>query len=419
MLATESGVQVQAPGSPTPQNTSFVGSADAIAVQCVGIQPSDPSVWLAGTGLGVPEGGIFKLTCVGGASTLVCQTRKLGSAVLDIEQAGDSSKVVLATNRSLSAESGVLRCSNDGTNSQPVVGAEGWAIRYLEIDPLQPKRGIAMTAFGSQSVSNDYGENWSPPTIHVPFLGTVELLVASVHREGHLYLSESGAGFWRSDDFGATWAPLTGTGLGEKALVESPNVPDVIWAVDSLNRFFVSGDAGSSWGQPNASFANSSLNDLGFDPATGTILFATSSGLFEESGTVIGLGGPTEGSAGFRPRIFFDGLLGPGNAGFAFRGDRLLGGAPVFQVISMSEVSLPNFGGTLHVGGPFALQFLTLANGPTGSPGKGSFSRSAPVPANPALTGATFVSQFLVGDAGAADPSGFAVSGGVRLVGQP
>ena len=303
VFRTPIGVYRQAAGSSVQEATAWATGPQPAASRSLAIDPANPDWWLVGTAdVGGPAQVVI-LTDDG--TTLNASDLSLtGGAIRDLAFSPElTSTEVLATfDGGGASQAGIYRSTNSGKNFSPVPSTAGFALRFVEFDPFDPLRVIAMDAFGFQTRSFDGGQTWSPLAPGTPFLGQVRFLETSVHTPGRLYASESGAGFWRSDDFGSTWSSLGGTGVGEKAFVESPNVPDTLWVIDDLNRYSLSCDGGESFGTPNASFVGTLLRDLELDPATGSLLIGTDAlGLSELTAPVVALGQAVQGSGGFRP----------------------------------------------------------------------------------------------------------------------
>ena len=311
----------------------------------------------------------------------------------------------------------ILRSTDAGQNWIEIAGTTGWATRAIAFDPHTSGRVLQLSENNQWSGSLDGGQSWLPLQPAWPGTGPATFLEFDPFEPGVLYRGDTGVGLQRSDNDGASWTPLGVTLQYDSGIELHPDVPGLLWVSDANGKILLSTDRGDSFSELWDVHLDSDGASLALDTSTGGLLIGTTAASTWEqplASPFVRLGDGSPGTGGVVPRHFPSGGLSElGNATFALGGDRVVGGGIAVLAIGTSELAVPIFGGTSYPFGVFLLE-VAVASGTPGVAGDGAFAITLPVPSNPGLVGLTLVSQFGVLDAGAADPSGFALSPGLR-----
>lgn len=129
------------------------------------------------------------------------------------------------------------------------------------------------------------------------------------------------------------------------------------------------------------------------------------------AGGVQAYGAGTPGSGGVVPTLTASGCPAVGSA-LTVRLDDVVGAAPGYLMLGLSEAAIPYKGGALYLS-PIAAWLPVQAGGAAGAPGAGHLDLPFGTLADPALAGLTVVAQAIVADGGT--PAGVALTQGLRL----
>jgi len=129
-------------------------------------------------------------------------------------------------------------------------------------------------------------------------------------------------------------------------------------------------------------------------------------------GSLTPYGSGLAGTAGFAPALSGSGCPEPGGA-FTLQLTGGLGGAAGAIFVGLAPASAPFKGGTFLVDA-LLLQLGLVIGGPAGTPGAGSLTLPAALPAQPALRGLELELQAALQDGSA--PAGVALSNGLRVL---
>ncbi len=421
VLAASKGVYFDS-GAGFLQDTAYVTQTGEDAPLVAAIDPLNADAWIAVGGAG---GGAIQIARMTGQGQNIAFVQIPNSGLpADIDFAPDLAGWVLIARRPGSGPAQgawAIYSTNGGTTWSATLGNGLDSITQIAFDRVAPSKVVAFTEAGAVKLSFNRGQNWSNP---VASLGDeVISAVGSPHAEGLFFAATTGKTAWRSEDGGFTWVQLPVTAL---KITVSTEVPDLIWITDPNGALRMSADAGATWSSeldvPGFG-QGKGMTDLVFDSASQRVVAVGEADAYGEVPSAVErVGAGTEGSGGVQPRILLGGVLESGNGNFALLGDSCVSGGVVVQWASRFEAQVPLFGGILSVGGPIVLEVVTVAKsagGMQGVPGAGDFRIKAPLPNNPAIAGAKFMTQFAVVDTGAADPSGIVLSPALEIIGLP
>jgi hypothetical protein len=417
VIGIGSGVYAGAPGqTPTPTEWHADLGTDTRAVA---IDPLNPSRWVTGgVGAFFDNGQIVVLTS--GGSVFTKTWEKSGAGVVqDIRfDPNNPSKLVAGLFPSDFGVASILRSSTAGNSWIEVPGTAGWSTRAVAFDPHTSGRVLQLSWNNRWASSANSGQTWT--TLQPPWAGGGEamLLDFDPFTPGVVYRGETGTGLWRSTDGGSTWTAL-GVGLQPNSdLLLHPQFPHLMWVSDNAGHILVSADFGNSFQVALDLPLGTNGAALALDTGDGSLIVGTTSAsTWELPGAcpVIKLGTGTAGTGGFVPRHYLSGGLPQlGSTAFAIGGDRFRGGALVYLLYSVTQASLPLFGGTLHLGPPTQLVSFAVGGTP-GAGGTGSFSFSATLPLVPALAGLSLYTQCAAVDPGAASGGTVVLSNGLEI----
>lgn len=410
------GVYSGAPGEtlePTAWHADIGTDTRALAVD-----PSDPTRWLSGgVGSFFDNAQVIVLTQSGQQFAKVWENYGSGRVEAISFSPFEPTLVLAGLYPAGFGNEAILRSTNGGDTWTEVPGTVGWSTRAITFDPTTPGRVLQLSENNQWSRSLDGGATWLPLQPTWSNAGPGVILQYDLHQTGVVYRGDTGSGLWRSDDGGDTWQSL-GVGLHyDSDLEQHPQFPGLLWVSDDDGHVFLSGDRGDSFVTAWDVALDSNAAELALDLADGTLLVGTTSASTWElpaASPFVHLGPGTAGTGGFVPRHHgAGGLPRIGNAGFGFAGDGLVGAGPAALAVGFSGLSLPAVGGTLYSGPPYV--FLgAISDGTPGVAGAGSFTIPLAIPNDASIVGGLLYTQFAVLDAGAADPSGFVLSDGLR-----
>jgi hypothetical protein len=412
------GVYAGDPGDPpTPTEWHADIGTDT---RTVAVDPADADRWVTG-GVGAFLDNAQIVVVTDGGDTFVKTYENLGSGTVtdlafDPHFAG---RLIAGMYPASFGNEAIILSTDNGNNWSDVPGTSGWATRAVAYDPHTPGRILQLSENNQWSESTNGGSVWLPLQPAWPASGAAMLLVFDPFVAGRIYRGDTGSGLWLSEDDGGSWVQL-GVGLStESDVLCHPDIPGTLWVSNAAAQILVSVDSGNSFAVALDVPQDENGAALAIDTATGNLLVGTDgSALWELPGgspTVV-LDGGTAGTGGFVPRIAPAGSLPSiGSPLFAITGEDIVGGATVFLVLGITEVSLPVFGGTFRVGSIVEPIVAFPAGGTPGVGGAGSFYLPAGIPNNPILVGLPVLAQLGVSDAGAAHPSGKVLSNALRI----
>jgi photosystem II stability/assembly factor-like uncharacterized protein len=328
---------------------------------------------------------------------------------------------------------GILHSPLGGNGWNELAPTLNWGAREVAYDPHTPGRALALLDGPSLVESLDGGATWSAPS--APLWaggGQAACLEFSPFTPGVLWAGDELGGLHRSEDDGATWAPL-GILLDRGSEVEvHPEMPDLVWVSDDSGRVLVSGDRGASWETGSTVTGGSNATALAVDTADGSLLYGStdhSNWNQPQASPFVRLGAGTAGSGGFVPRLWAEGSLPrmtSGSPGFEIGGDRVVGfdgGNPslpgvVVPVLGFGSFPVPFVGGLWYpsILLPTVQLPVVLAAGTPGVGGTGSWSLPVPLPADTSLVGGLLVFQCVILDDGAPAPSGYVLSDAISVL---
>ena len=188
----------------------------------------------------------------------------------------------------------VLKSTNRGNDWVPVspdlsddpAGPRGvvpfGTITMIAESRLQQGLLYVGTEGGSVWITRDGGGKWEKIDQGLP-RKWVSRVVASQHETGRVFLSQTGFReddfgiyLFRSEDFGKSWAPITGNLPMESINViqEDPNFPDLLYVGTDLG-VYVSGDGGGGWHALSSNLPTTPVHDLDVHPRDGELVIGT------------------------------------------------------------------------------------------------------------------------------------------------
>ena len=391
-----------------------------IDTRAVAVDHDDPTRWIGG-GVG-PFGTTAQVHVLSnnGASFVRTYERNGAGVVTDIEfDPHFDDRLMAGMVLGNGGNEALILSTDNGDSWADVPGTAGWATRDVAYDPHTPGRILQLSDNNQWSESVNGGSVWLPLQAAWPGTGPATLLVFDPLLPGRLYRGDTGSGLWRSDDDGDSWISL-GVGLTQASHVLChPDIPGMLWVSDDAGQILVSLDSGASFDVALDVPQGANGSAMAIDEGSGDMLIGTDGAsawhLTHGSPTVV-LGGGSAGTGGIEP-LFYPSVSLPtlGNPLFSLTGDQIVGGATVYLLLGIAEISVPIFGGVLHVDGLVGPLISFGAGGAAGVPGAGSFTISLPVPNDPIVVGFAVITQLAVIDPGAAHPSGKVLSPALRI----
>jgi hypothetical protein len=417
VIGIGSGVYA-APQGQTPTPTAWHADLGT-ETRAVAIDPQDATRWVTGGVGAFQDNAQIAVVTEGGAAFTKTYDKSGAGIVQDIEfDPSNPDKLVAGIYPGGFGIPAIIRSSNGGDSWIEVAGTAGWASRAVAFDPFTPGRVVQLSYDNRWAVSGNSGQTWSALQPPLAGAGEAMLLAFDPFAPGVVYRGETGSGLWRSTNAGVSWAPL-GVGLHvDSDLLLHPEFPHLMWVSDDSGHVLVSTDNGDSFAVALDLPLGTNGSALALDTADGSLLVGTTSAsTWELPGgcPVVKLGSGTAGTGGFVPRHFLSGGLPQlGSTDFAIGGDRFLGGSLVYVLYGLSEVNVPAFGGSVHVGPGLNLVSF-LVGGTPGAGGAGSFDIPAHLPLAPALVGLSVITQCAGLDAGAASGGHVVLSNALRI----
>ncbi|RKY19758.1 MAG: hypothetical protein DRQ55_09955, partial [Planctomycetota bacterium] len=390
------------------------------ATRAVAVDPTDSTRWVTG-GVGAFQDNA-QIAIVSNNGTSFVKTYEVygAGAVTDIQFDPHFVDRVMAGMFPAGFGTAALTLSTDGGDTwNDVPGTAGWSTRAIAYDPHTPGRIMQLSDNNQWSESLNGGSVWMPLQAAWSGTGPGMLLVFDPFVPGRIYRGETGSGLWRSDDDGSTWSSL-GVGLTyQSRLLCHADIPGLLWVSDDSAQILVSLDGGDNFSVALDVPLGQNGSAMAIDSGSGDMLIGTDGSSTWElphgSPTVV-LGGGSAGTGGIVPLFYPSGSLPTlGNPLFSLTGDKLVGGATVFLVLGITEVSAPAFGGVFHVGTIVEPIVAFGVGGTPGVAGAGSFTISTPIPNDPILSGLPVIAQLGVSDPGAIQPGGKVLSHALRM----
>jgi len=176
---------------------------DSSLIRVLAIDPTDPAVLFAGTGIGFKK--LYRSTDRGDHWTLVFEGSQVVTFVFDPT---DSSRIWAGT-----VSNGVLRTTDGGDSWAGFgPGLVNLTVLALAVDPTDPSIVYAGGHLGWFHRSTDGGESWTVIDERFATDDIYDLAIDPI-RPSTIYAGTRGEGVFRSTDGGVTWAPLN-LGLG-------------------------------------------------------------------------------------------------------------------------------------------------------------------------------------------------------------
>ena len=160
----------------------------------------------------------------------------------------------------LTANQTKYRVRSGGPIDEDISGEEYYAVLYaIQESPVQ--QGVIWTGSndGVFYISKDGGKSWKNVTPDMPSGGRVSNIDASPHQAGKAYfavyrdyLGDDQAYFYKTEDFGQTWACISNAGSGipqdhaARVIREDPHREGLLYAGTEFG-LFISFDDGKSW----------------------------------------------------------------------------------------------------------------------------------------------------------------------------
>jgi hypothetical protein len=399
-------------------------SMSLIETRAVAIDPDDSTRWLAG-GVGAFLDNAQMHVLSNNGASFVRTYERFGAGTVQVVEYDpfNSDLVLVGIFPGGFGNEAIIISGSSGNSWFEVPGTAGWATRDIAYDPINRGHVLQLSDNNQWASSLDGGVNWSPLQPAWPATGPAAFLEFDPFQAGVLYRGDAGSGLWRSDDGGATWSSLGVALDADSSILLHPQFPDLMWVANAAGKLLISTDRGASF-QVALDMPQDSVGaSMALDLSSGSMLIGTSNASTWElpgASPAVVLGDGTPGSGGLVPRHFpVGGLPQIGNGNYALAGDDIVGSAVVVPVVGFGEFPFAFAGGTVWVDlffNPYLLLPTQIASGVAGVAGDGDFTAPLPLPANPSLVGANLVSQFaVVGDPGAADPSGYVLSDALRV----
>ncbi|MFM2228284.1 MAG: hypothetical protein RL664_1627, partial [Bacteroidota bacterium] len=217
----------------TRENIEGVGR-----VSCIAFHPTDPNVMLVGT----PAGGIWKSTNGGGSWT---------------------------TN----------------TDDLPTLG-----VSSIAFDPLNPN--VVFAGTGDRDAgdapgmgvlrSDDSGDTWNFVNVGISSR-TVGAMIVCNDQSSSIVIATD-LGIRRSTDGGATWVQVSSNTFEYKDMAQHPTEPNILYATGA-GRFYRSEDFGLTWAQSNSGVSNGTRMCVAVNPAEPDAVYLLRTNTYSYTGT--------------------------------------------------------------------------------------------------------------------------------------
>jgi photosystem II stability/assembly factor-like uncharacterized protein len=271
--------------TPVPPTVSVTGESSLPAgswqpvpdlprqINVLAVDPTDPQVLYAGTGIyGSGGGGVYKSE--DGGLTWRLAVNGLPNEVVKTLAFSQDVPPTLYTNV---GPRGDIYASTDGAESWTYVGLNSELCcnfdRQMSISPsdgnvlfvVEPPRGV--------SRSHDGGQNWLPVKDERGEIRALSLAIDPADANV-VYLGTEGNGVYKSTDGGETWS-LANRGMLDyriTALAVATAQPQTVYAGGYGGELFKSTDGGQSWNDltdklPHQKRPHQSIRDIAIDPA--------------------------------------------------------------------------------------------------------------------------------------------------------
>ncbi|MCC6396989.1 MAG: hypothetical protein IT282_08205 [Bacteroidetes bacterium] len=157
---------------------------------------------------------------------------------------------------------GVLRSTDHGTSWRVTTGWEVTEVLKLSVDPRNPKRVAAATAYGP-ILTTDGGGTWNFLLEDLPERYSTDVCVDRT--DGTLLLA-TGTGVYRRAPGDTGWMPTTLLGKDIRVLTQHPAVPNTFWAGTEDDGVWKSTDRGKTWSMSNSGLQHRTVYVIAIDP---------------------------------------------------------------------------------------------------------------------------------------------------------
>lgn len=158
---------------------------------------------------------------------------------------------------------GVLRSTDAGESWRVATGWEVTEVLRIAVDPVQPRRVFAATAYGLIATT-DQGATWTFRNTGLKRTFTADICIDRTNGD-HLFIATE-TGIYTSNDAGLHWLPTSLLQKDIRTIVQDPRVSAMFWAGTEEDGVWLSTDGGATWSPRSHGLAHKTVYAIVFDP---------------------------------------------------------------------------------------------------------------------------------------------------------
>jgi photosystem II stability/assembly factor-like uncharacterized protein len=170
---------------------------------------------------------------------------------------------------------GVHRSTDGGKTWRVSTGWEVTEVLKVKVDPSNPMRVFAATAYGV-IYSSDRGETWVDRNNGIKRKFTSDICIDRTNTSRVFVATE--LGIFRSENSGATWEAVGPKNMDIRTIVQHPGEPREFWAGTEDDGLLLSTDSGLTWKQMNSGLEHNTVYAIAFDREDATIVYVGTHG---------------------------------------------------------------------------------------------------------------------------------------------